>query len=375
MHVTPVHITMVKKRLANGEPCEKCAQTEEMLRRRGLWDAIDEVVWAIEGDPESQGNRLGARHGVRVAPFFVLRAADGGEQVVTSPLRLIRDHLHGRAGAERAGPDGAPATHPTPGGGRHVADRAAAPRPADGGAPAPVDAAALARRLAGAPPEEIVRFALERWGERCPIAFGGAEEIVLIDMATRLGLPFRVFTLDTGRLHAETHAFLDDVRRRYGIAIELVLPDAAAVADWVRRRGANGFYRDGHRECCAIRKVAPLARALAGCEAWMTGRRRDQSPATRGHVEVVAADPRHAGTSGPVLTVSPLAHWSHDRIWDYIRRHDVPVNPLHERGYASIGCEPCTRPVGDDQPPRAGGWWWEAEGTRESGMHAGGDGI
>jgi phosphoadenosine phosphosulfate reductase len=340
-----MRITMVKKQLASGAPCEKCAQTEEMLRRRGLWERVDEVVWAVEGDPDSPGNVLGARHGVQVAPFFVVVDDDGNEQVLTSGLKLVRSYF----------PD-APRT----------VDRPATER----------DVAAEARRLADAEPDEILRFALERWGERCPIAFSGAEEIVLIDMATRLGLPMRVFTLDTGRLHAETYAYLDDVRRRYGIVIEAILPDAAELSDFVRRKGANSFYREGHRECCAIRKVAPLGRALAGCPAWVTGRRRDQSPATRSGLEAIAPDPRVAGPGGPIWTISPLARWSHDRVWDYIRRHDVPANPLHADGFVSIGCEPCTRPVGPDQPPRAGRWWWESEGARESGLHLlGGEGI
>jgi phosphoadenosine phosphosulfate reductase len=340
-----MRITMVKKQLANGEPCEKCAQTEEMLRRRGLWDEIAEVVWAIEGDPESAGNRIGARHGVRVAPFFVVETDDGAEEVVTSPLKLIRQYF----------PDAprTPAAHTT--GGR--------------------DVSALARRLEGAEPERILAFALERFGERCPIAFSGAEEVVLIDMATRLRLPFRVFTLDTGRLHAETYAFLDEVRRRYGVVVEAYLPDAAMLGEFVRRKGANSFYRDGHRECCAIRKVAPLSRALRGCDAWVTGRRRDQSPATRSELSVIGVGPRPGGGAGELVTVNPLAGWSHEQVWDYIRRHDVPCNPLHEQGYASIGCEPCTRAVGPDQPVRSGRWWWESDGARESGLHAGGDGI
>jgi phosphoadenosine phosphosulfate reductase len=342
-----MHITMVKKRLANGEPCEKCAQTEEMLRRRGLWDAIDEVVWAIEGEPDSPGNRLGSRHGVAVAPFFVVRSEQGPEQVVTSPLKLIRQFF----------PDAPKATA----------------RPAASHEPASLEAARSG--LADAEPAEVLRFALERWGERCPIGFSGAEEIVLIDMATRLGLPFRVFTIDTGRLHAETYAYLDDVRRRYGVAIEAFLPDARALSELVHRKGPNSFYRDGHRECCAIRKVAPLARALAGCAAWVSGRRRDQSPTTRADLEVLAPDPRHGGADEPIWLVSPLARWSHEQVWDYIRRHDVPYNPLHDAGFASIGCEPCTRPVGAEQPPRAGRWWWESEGARESGLHTGGEGI
>ncbi len=346
-----MHITLVKKRLANGEPCEKCAQTEEMLKRRGYWDRIDDVVWAIEGEPESVGNLLGARHGIKVAPFFVLRDESGVESAVTSPLKLIRDHF------------------------------AEPPEHAASGTALPVSTARLedwraaAAEFANAEPIEILRYALERWGERCPIAFGGAEEIVLIDMATRLGLPFRVVAIDTGRLHAETYAFLDEVRRRYGVMIDAYLPDTATLTRFLRDKGLSSFYRDGHRECCTIRKLAPLGRALAGCEAWVTGRRRDQGPPGRVDLAHFETDPRHRGATGPLVKVNPLAGWSQARLWDYMRANGVPYNPLHDQGFTSIGCEPCTRPTRPDDHPRAGRWWWESEGDRESGAHIGGDGI
>lgn len=347
--VSVLHITLVKKRLANGEPCEKCAQTEEMLRRRGFWDRIDDVVWALEGDPQSPGNVLGAKHGIKVAPFFVLRDEHGAETAWTSPLKLIRDFFSDSAAT-----------------GSSVASRAPT---------ADADWRVASAALIDAEPDEVLRFALESWGERCPIAFGGAEEIVLIDMATRLGLPFRVVTVDTGRLHADTYAFLDEVRRRYGVAIETYLPDTAALTAFLRDKGMNSFYRDGHRECCTIRKVAPLGRALAGCEAWVSGRRRDQGPPGRADLARFEADPRHRGASGPLVKVNPLAGWNHARLWDYIRTHGVPCNPLHDQGFTSIGCEPCTRPTRPEDHQRAGRWWWESEGDRESGAHIGGDGI
>lgn len=344
---------MVKKQLANGDPCEKCAQTEEMLRRRGLWDHIDDVVWAVEGDAESPGNLIGARHGVKVAPFFVLRDDDGAEVVFTSPLKMIREHF--------------PSASST----RSVAQAGATSRPADEAS----DLATLRDRLEDAAPEEILRFALERFGDRCKLAFSGGDEIVLIDMATRLDLPLRIFTLDTGRLHGETHEFIDEVRRRYGVEIETYLPDAAELSEFVRRSGMNSFLRDGHRACCAIRRIGPLARALDGCEAWLTGRRRDQPGAARAELPVLSVDARLTGTRRDLVSVNPLARWTREHVRDYARRHDVPTHPLYEQGYTSIGCEPCTRPVPSDQPERAGRWWWEDEGDRESGLHLGGDGI
>jgi phosphoadenosine phosphosulfate reductase len=336
---------MVKKRLANGDRCEKCAQTEEMLRRRGLWDEIGEVIWAIEGDDESPGFLVADQHDVKIAPFFVVRDDAGNETVFKSALALIRKYF----------PD-APRTKAPSTIGRD-------------------ELPAVARRLASAEPLEILRFGLERWGERCAIAFSGAEDVVLIDMATRAHLPFSVFTLDTGRLHAETHAFIDDVRRRYGVEIQVYFPDDEAVCQLVRRKGMNSFYREGHAECCAIRKVAPLSRALRHFDAWVTGQRRAQSPATRSELDVIAEDTGYRGAGDLLIKLNPLAHWSRDQVWEYIRANDVPYNPLHDRGFTSIGCEPCTRPTTAGQHERDGRWWWESDGDRECGLHASGDGI
>lgn len=299
---------MVKKRLANGDPCEKCAQTEEMLKRRGLWERIDEVLWAVEGEDDSPGARLAAEHDVKLAPFFVVQDESGAQTVVKSALQLVRSYL-----------DAAPAVEPP---GRSV------------------DAAAAARELADAGPLEILRFGLERYGERCAIAFSGAEDVALIDMATGLGLPFSVFTLDTGRLHGETHEFLDEVRRRYGCVIEAILPDAAEISDLVSRKGPNSFYRDGRRECCTIRKLRPLARVLGRFDAWVTGQRAVGSPT---QLAVVETDPSFQGASGTLLRLNPLARWTRVEVFDYLRRHGVPTNPLHEKGFAVIDCAPCSR--------------------------------
>jgi phosphoadenosine phosphosulfate reductase len=321
-----MRITMVKKRLASGDPCEKCAQAEEMLRRRSLWQRIDQVVWAVEGDDSSPGALVATRHGVERAPFFVVEQEDGEETVVTSALRLVKEYLGTPA------PNRAPATG------------------------SPVDVAAAARELEGAEPSQILRFGLERYGERCAIAFSGAEEVVLIDMAARLDLPFSVFSLDTGRLHDETYEFLDDVRRRYGREIEIVLPDAGEVTTLVQTKGTNSFLRDGHGECCAIRKLRPLRRILGRFDAWVSGTRRgSRSPA---ELPVIQTDPTFQGDSGRLLRFNPLAAWTRVDALDYVRRHDVPTHPLHKKGFARIGCVPCTRPRSEspDEPDR---WWWE----------------
>ncbi len=321
-----MHVTMVKKRLASGEPCEKCAQAEEMLRRRDLWERIDEVLWAVEGEADSPGLVVARKHGIELAPFFVVRDEEGQETIVTSTLRLVKQHL---ATPARDMPSSA----------------------------APLDVEHAARELEGAEPETILRFALEQFGERCPIAFSGGEEVVLLDMATRSGLPFRVFTLDTGRLHDETYEYLDEVRRRYGCEIEVVLPDTDEVTALLRAKGPNSFLRDGHGECCAIRKLRPLGRALRHADAWITGTRRDGRPTA--DAPVIQRDPVFRGASDPLVRFQPLAAWSRLDVFDTIRRHDVPAHPLFGAGYAHIGCLPCTRPRDESGAPDR--WWWEDE--------------
>jgi phosphoadenosine phosphosulfate reductase len=193
----------------------------------------------------------------------------------------------------------------------------------------------------------------------------GAEDMVLIDLIARVALPIGVFTLDTGRLPSETYALIDRTRDRYAIAIDVYCPEASAVEAYVREHGANAIYRDValRERCCAIRKTEPLGRALAGKGAWITGLRRAQS-LTRHDVPVEAFDAAHG-----LHKFNPLADWSHDDVWSYIRAHRVPYNPLHDRGYPSIGCAPCTRAVEPGEDARAGRWWWEQPATRECGLH------
>jgi phosphoadenosine phosphosulfate reductase len=237
--------------------------------------------------------------------------------------------------------------------------------------PEPFDLSAARAALAGAGPAEILRFGQARWGAALVLAFSGAEDVAMIDLAAANGLPFRVVTLDTGRLHTETLELIEVVRRRYDLALELVVPEPAAVEDLTRRKGLFSFYRDGHEECCAVRKVAPLRRALAGAPAWATGQRRDQS-GTRGELPAIEIDPVFVGAGGaPLVKLNPLAAWSRDDVWSYLRARGVPTNPLHEQGFASIGCAPCTRAIGPGQGERDGRWWWEGSEKKECGLHAG----
>ena len=206
--------------------------------------------------------------------------------------------------------------------------------------------------------------------ERTAISFSGAEDVVLIDLAVA-ALPGRripVFSLDTGRLHPETHRFIEAVRERYPIDLELLLPDAEEVAALVRAKGLFSFYRDGHGECCAVRKIQPLRHRLARLDAWITGQRVDQS-VTRAELPVRQPDRVFSTAQHQLQKFNPLAAWRSADVWDYIRRHDVPHNSLHERGFHSIGCEPCTRAIGPHQHEREGRWWWEREEEKECGLH------
>jgi phosphoadenosine phosphosulfate reductase len=217
-------------------------------------------------------------------------------------------------------------------------------------------------------PEEILRWAFERFGvDR--VAFVTSfqlEGMVLLDMGWRLDPSLRVFTIDTGRLPQETYQMVDRVREQYGIPIEVVLPDRELVETMVRRHGVNLFFKSVplRLTCCHIRKILPLNRILRKVDAWVTGLRREQW-ATRANVRKIELDHDHDG----IAKLNPLADWSIEMVWDYIRRFNVPVHPLYEKGYTSISCAPCTRSVPPGEDPRSGRWWWEKDAPKECGMH------
>ncbi|HUZ46790.1 MAG TPA: phosphoadenylyl-sulfate reductase [Terriglobia bacterium] len=220
-------------------------------------------------------------------------------------------------------------------------------------------------------PSEILQFALENYEGGIAISFSGAEDVVLVDMAAKIGGKFSVFSLDTGRLHPETYQLIDKVREHYGIPIETYFPQASAVENLVKAKGLYSFYKDGHKECCGVRKVEPLRRALKHLDAWVTGQRHDQSPSTRAKVAVVEVDPVFSSPDHELIKFNPLANWTSRQVWNYIRENDVPYNPLHEQGFISIGCEPCTRRVLPGQHEREGRWWWEDQTKKECGLHSG----
>jgi phosphoadenosine phosphosulfate reductase len=227
--------------------------------------------------------------------------------------------------------------------------------------------------LAEASAETVLQWALKKFSPKVALACSfQAEESVLIDMLHRQrGKDFRIFTLDTGRLNQETYDCRDAIRERYGIGVEVYFPDAGKVENMVRAHGLNLFYNsvEQRKLCCNLRKVEPLNRALKNLAAWMTGLRRDQA-ASRTEVGKVEVDKDHGG----ILKINPLADWSHDAVWKYIRDGNVPFNWLHTQGYPSIGCAPCTRAVKPGEDLRAGRWWWENSETKECGLHIGSEG-
>lgn len=219
-------------------------------------------------------------------------------------------------------------------------------------------------------PRAILRKALENF-DNIAISFSGAEDVVLIDMALKIRKDIQVFSLDTGRLHPETYRFIEKVRQHYQIDIEVLTPDREALDRFVKEKGLFSFYQDGHQECCGIRKVEPLRRKLAQLDAWITGQRKDQSQDTRGDIPEVQLDTAFSSEDKPLIKFNPLLNWTSAQVWDYIEAYQVPYNELHQKGFISIGCEPCTRPVLPNQHERSGRWWWEDAAKKECGLHAG----
>ncbi|MBB3103702.1 phosphoadenylyl-sulfate reductase [Azomonas macrocytogenes] len=229
----------------------------------------------------------------------------------------------------------------------------------------------LSNTYADRSPQDILKLAFEHFGDDLWISFSGAEDVVLLDMAWKLNKNVKVFSLDTGRLHSETYRFIEQVRDHYAIAIDVLSPDPRQLEPLIKEKGLFSFYKDGHGECCGIRKIEPLRRKLSSVSAWATGQRRDQSPGTRSQVPVIEVDTAFSTTETPLIKFNPLAKMTSEEVWGYIRMLEIPYNALHEHGFISIGCEPCTRPVLPNQHEREGRWWWEEATHKECGLHAG----
>jgi phosphoadenosine phosphosulfate reductase len=231
-----------------------------------------------------------------------------------------------------------------------------------------LEAGELSVELEGEEPQVVLEWALERFAPRIAISTAfQVDGIAVLDMAYAIDPEIQVFSVDTGRLPQETLELVDALRERYpGLNLELLSPNPTHVATMVARHGEDLFYDavDKRLLCCQVRKVLPLTRHLASLDAWITGLRRDQW-ATRTNIRKVEIDHDH----GAIVKLNPLAEWTEEEVWDYVRERDLPVNALYDQGYTSIGCAPCTRAVPAGGESRSGRWWWETNAPKECGIH------
>lgn len=364
---------MVKKILQGGEPCNKCSQAEEILKKRGYWDRIDSVVYIKDDEDNSRGVELARKHKIKVAPFFVVDEKGEEPRVYTRVFEFINREL---SGVNNLSPQSLENPQPKSPGSQvkeniqaEINDGFGVRTPTAGGIHV-ADVESIRLEYSKLAPPEILAHAQGIFGKKLALAFSGAEDVILIDMASRNNMPFSVFCLDTGRLHPETYTFIEEVRNYYGLTLEVFTPSPILLQPFLRVKGINSFYQNGHAECCGIRKVEPLSRALKNYKAWVTGLRRDQSPATREHLKHIGIDSRNTDLSEePLIKINPLLNWSSKQVWDYIRSNKLPYNSLHDVGYQSIGCQPCTRPLRPGEHERAARWWWEDETKRECGIN------
>ena len=213
----------------------------------------------------------------------------------------------------------------------------------------------------------VLKEAVATYGDSLKLACSfGAEDVVLLDLIAQNRLPISVFVLDTGRLHQETYDLWEQLNQRYSIRIAGYTPQTEALQQLLQLKGPGSFYHsiENRRECCHLRKVEPLSRALADAKGWITGQRREQS-VTRASLPKLEVDTAHGG----IAKLNPLADWTEAQVWDYIKAHRVPYNKLHDQGFPSIGCAPCTRAIQPGEDLRAGRWWWENPEMKECGLH------
>jgi phosphoadenosine phosphosulfate reductase len=226
----------------------------------------------------------------------------------------------------------------------------------------------IAEELESNSAPEILNWAFKKYGDRMVLASSfGAEDVVLIDMMCKINRNLtRVFTLDTGRLNQETYDLIDKIRKKYNIKVDVYFPNSREVEEMVANKGMNLMYEsvENRKQCCNIRKIEPLKRALKQFDCWITGLRREQT-VTRNKIMKIEVD----NLNNNIIKLNPLADWTNDEIWKYIHENKIPYNELHDRGYPSIGCEPCTRAVKQGEDPRAGRWWWEIDSQKECGLH------
>lgn len=214
--------------------------------------------------------------------------------------------------------------------------------------------------------ETVLTHFLQTYKGRIALASSyGAEDQVLTDMMMKIDPVAKIFSLDTGRLPEETYSLMDQTNRKYGINVEVFCPDKTALEELYKSQGINGFREsiENRKTCCQVRKLEPLRRALSGLEVWITGLRRSQSP-TRETMQLVEWDDVNG-----LIKLNPLIEWSEKMVWDYLIENKVPYNVLHDQGYPSIGCAPCTRAIREGEDLRAGRWWWENPEHKECGLH------
>lgn len=225
----------------------------------------------------------------------------------------------------------------------------------------------LNKKTQGLTPEQVLMFFLKEYENKIALSSSlGAEDQVLTDMVIKIAPKTRVFTLDTGRLFPETYSLISRTNERYETKIQVFFPDYKRVESMVKERGINLFYEsiENRKLCCQIRKLEPLGRAFRGLDAWICGLRREQS-VTRQNVQTVEWDAKNG-----LLKINPLIDWREEQVWEYIKKNSVPYNVLHDKGFPSIGCQPCTRAVKPGEDIRAGRWWWENPEHKECGLHA-----
>ena len=215
--------------------------------------------------------------------------------------------------------------------------------------------------------EDALRWASENLHPRVAKASSfGLEDSALIDMMTKINPNFRFFTLDTGRLPQETYDIMDTLSKKYNVSFEIMFPDASEIQEMVQTKGINLFYDsiENRRLCCGIRKVKPLRKMLSGLDGWITGIRRDQT-SVRENAKMLEIDEKY----NDIVKINPIINWSWNDVQKYIKENNIPVHPLIEKGYPSIGCAPCTRAIKPGEDLRAGRWWWENNETKECGLH------
>lgn len=225
----------------------------------------------------------------------------------------------------------------------------------------------LNEKLQNKTTEEVLHFVTKEYGDKVKFASSmGAEDQVITHMLKLINSPMEIFTLDTGRMFPETYDLIEKTESRYKIRIRKFFPDAQQVEEMVNEKGINLFYNsiENRKQCCGVRKIEPLKRALNGLSAWITGLRKEQST-TRTDLKVAEWD-----ENNQLVKFNPLHYWSENEIWSYIKVNNIPYNVLHDKGFPSIGCQPCTRAIEPGEDVRSGRWWWENPDTKECGLHA-----